>query len=62
MRIRAIGMSLIVLLSASGLTRAQSTADRVPVIAELFTYWDHQGWKDPFSAQQYTVRQQHCGL
>ena len=98
MRGRAFGLSLIVLLSATGLTRAQSTADRVPVIAELFTsegcsscppadglledllqeqpikgvyviplsehvtYWDHQGWKDPFSAQQYTVRQQQYGL
>jgi hypothetical protein len=98
MRTCCLVMSLIVTLSASGFARAQMTADRVPVIAELFTsegcnscppadallemwlqeqpikgvyvvglsehvtYWDHQGWKDPFGSQQFTARQQQYGL
>ena len=94
----ALVLSLIVTVSGSGFARAQTTADRIPVIAELFTsegcnscppadgllemwlqeqpikgvyvvalsehvtYWDHQGWKDPFGSQQFTVRQQQYGL
>ena len=100
MRFRRLLASLVLMLAASGLGRAQTqpAGDAVPVLAELFTsegcnscppadtllellmqeqpikgvyviamsehvtYWDHQGWKDPFDSPQFTSRQQQYGL
>ena len=41
----------------------QQPIEGVYVIAmsEHVTYWDHQGWKDPFGSQQFTARQQQYG-
>jgi hypothetical protein len=30
----------------------------VVALSEHVTYWDHQGWRDPFGSQQFTTRQQ----
>ena len=42
---------------------AEQPIDGVFVVplSEHVTYWDHQGWKDPFGSQQFTVRQQQYG-
>lgn len=42
---------------------AEQPADGVYVVAlsEHVTYWDHQGWKDPFASPQFTERQSVYG-
>jgi hypothetical protein len=41
----------------------EQPADGVFVVAmsEHVTYWDHQGWKDPFGSQRFTQRQSMYG-
>ena len=42
----------------------EQPVDGVYVVAmsEHVTYWDHQGWKDPFGSPQFTQRQQMYGV
>jgi hypothetical protein len=34
----------------------------VVTMSEHVTYWDHQGWKDPFGSPRFTQRQQMYGV
>lgn len=34
----------------------------VVAMSEHVTYWDHQGWKDPFGSQRFTHRQSTYGI
>lgn len=44
------------------LTQQPASGVYVVPLSEHVTYWDHQGWKDPFSAEQFTDRQKVYGF
>jgi hypothetical protein len=49
------------LLAQLDATQTAPGARQVIVLSEHVTYWNHDGWHDPFSAQTFTDRQNEYG-
>ncbi len=49
------------LLAQIDATQSNPAAPRVIVLSEHVTYWNHDGWTDPYSLQSFTDRQNQYG-